>query len=109
MTGEIDDTEETPVLFRADHEAGQTCITAVFPCSPADNCGMSMVCYAHVGQHSGCSLAWYNTTRAATPEEYADLQRELEGAPFRYRLKIYKRMQRGAFLAARRAVLRGNR
>jgi len=64
-----------------------------------------MSCFAHIGQHSACDLGWYNQTRPATPEEYADLKRELESAPYGYKLKIYHRMQRGAFLAARRAAL----
>lgn len=99
------DTDETPVLFRADREGGQTFITAVFPTIQADNAGHLMSCYAHVGQHSACTLDWYNTTRAAKPAEYADLKLELEGAPYGYRLRVYRRMQRGMFLAARRAAL----
>jgi hypothetical protein len=64
-----------------------------------------MSCFAHVGQHSGCSLDWYHTTRAAKPEEYASLQRELEAAPYGYRLKVYSRFQRWMH-DARRAELR---
>jgi len=100
------DTDETPVIFRADGENGQTYITAVFPTIPADNEGYKMSCYAHVGQHSACDFGWYNQTRAAKPAEYADLKRELESAPYGYRLKVYRRMQRGRFLAARRAALK---
>ncbi len=55
--------------------------------------GYDCTCYAHVGQHSGCSMGWYHKTRAAKPEEYADLQRELESAPYGYRFKIYNRIQ----------------
>ena len=87
------DDHETPVIFRADRGKDPE-ITAVFPCEPHDLQGLSMSCYAHIGQHGGCCLEWYHKTRAAKPEEYADLKRELEAAPFGYRLKIYKRMTR---------------
>jgi len=86
------DKDETPVLFRAQCEAGVIWVTAVFPCEPSDLDGYNMTCYAHVGQHGGCSIPWYQRTRAAKPEEYADLQRELKSA-LGYRLKVYKRMQ----------------
>jgi hypothetical protein len=96
MTFKQDD-DETPVLFRASRrkepEGREAEITAVFPCEPATYSGADMICFAHVGQHGGCSLGWYHTTRAATPAEYADLKAELEAAPYGYRLKVYKRMQ----------------
>jgi hypothetical protein len=88
------DTEETPVVFRAERSGKfKGDVTAVFPCDPADSNGYEMTCYAHIGQHSGCSLGWYHTTRAAKPEEYADLKKELESAPYGYRLKVYSRIQ----------------
>jgi len=81
---------ETPVLFRV--FKGE--VTAVFPCEPATTTGDTMTCYAHIGQHSGCSFGWYNErTRAAKPDEYASLARELESLG--YRLKIYRRITRG--------------
>jgi hypothetical protein len=67
-----------------------------------------MGCFAHVGQHSGCSRDWYRTTRAATPAEYVSLQKELESAPYGYRLKVYKRITR-EHDDARRAVARAYR
>lgn len=90
------DTEVTPVLFRV-HRSPKTHgdeVTAVFPCEPYDTAGHLMSCYAHVGQHSGCDLGWYQQTRPALPEEYASLKRELESAPYGYRLKVYQRMNR---------------
>lgn len=84
-----------PVLFRMARENGEDYLTAVFPCEPAEYAGYKMSCYAHVGQHGSCSHDWYQTTRAAKPEEYADLKRELEAAPYRYRLKVYKRLTSG--------------
>ena len=98
------DEQETPVLFRvSDGE-----VTAVFPTDPATVYGYEMTCYAHVGQHSACSYEWYLTTRAATPAEYRALRAELEGAPFGYRLKIYRRIHtklRDAFLAERTRLI----
>lgn len=88
------DTEETPVLFRV-HRSPKKYgddVTAVFPCEPGTCDGNTMSCYAHIGQHGQCSLAWYYDTRPATPEQYADLQRELEAAPYGYRLKVYQRI-----------------
>lgn len=35
--------------------------------------------YAHVGQHSPCQLAYAKACELATPEQYNDLKRELEG------------------------------
>ena len=69
-----------------------------------------MTCYAHVGQHGACGLAWYYNTRSATPEEYADLKAELESPPYGYRLKVYKRMtpqHRAAFLTEQRRIRNG--
>lgn len=83
---------ETMVIFRACKDTGE--VTAVFPLEPADHRG-NVTCYAHRGQHGGCSRAWYDReTRPARPEEYRDLQRELEGEPYRYRLAIRKRWPR---------------
>lgn len=91
------DTDETPIVFRKSRrkepEGRAAEVTAVFPCEPADYQGQLMTCYAHIGQHGGCDLGWYNQTRAAKPEEYADLKRELESAPYGYRLKVYSRIQ----------------
>lgn len=88
------DEHETPVLFRV-HRAPMkhgSDVTAVFPCEPADYAGRTMSCYAHIGQHSGCDFGWYHQTRPAKPEEYADLKRELESAPYGYRLKVYQKI-----------------
>lgn len=90
------DEEITPVLFRV-HRAPKSHgddVTAVFPCEPAQYTGYNMSCYAHVGQHGSCSHDWYQHTRPAKLEEYADLKRELESAPYGYNLKVYQRMNR---------------
>lgn len=71
-----------PVIFRADRkkEFGTRWITAVFPTDPA-SCSNpdEFTLYQHVGQHGAANLGWYRRTRAATPEEYADLLAELQG------------------------------
>ena len=97
IKGLAPDADETPVVFRASRrkepEGRAAEITAVFPCEPATLQGFDMSCYAQIGQHGACGQGWYNGTRAAEPEEYADLKRELESAPYGYRLKVYKRIQ----------------
>lgn len=87
----VQDTDDTPVIFRADRKDGS--ITAVFP-TIAGSVGdpSSMSCFAHVGQHSACCLEWYRGTRPAKPTEYAELKRELESAPYGYLLKICRRI-----------------
>jgi hypothetical protein len=79
----------TPVIFRVNKSGPyKGDVTAVFPTLYA--AGGLMSCYAHVGQHSGCSLAWYRTTRLATAEECVDLLTELVQIGYDD-LKIYKR------------------
>jgi hypothetical protein len=99
------DMEETPVVFR---KYGARCggaVIALFPCEPW-NTPVTCSCYVHVGQH-GEADPWLvvRQTRAAKPEEYASLKRELESAPYGYRLKVYKRMRR-EFYDRRREALR---
>jgi hypothetical protein len=66
------------VIFRTErHSSALTVVTAVFPSLPGTGDPDTATCYAHIGQHGQCSRAWYRTTRAATPEEYASLLREL--------------------------------
>lgn len=87
------DQEFTPVVFRAERSGPfKGDVTAVFPTMPADYAGREMTCYMHIGQHSGCSFGWLLKTRAAKPEEYADLLKEL--ASIGYRPKVYKRITR---------------
>lgn len=86
----MSDTEIEAVIFRCDRDGSH--VTAVFPELPADVAGHHMTCFEHVGQHSGCTMGWYQTTRPATPDEYANLKAELESAPYEYRLRVYKRI-----------------
>ena len=96
----------TDVIFRKYPKSEGGDIVALFPGDPGTSEPYTCSCYQHVGQHGsanphGCILR----TQPAQPEEYADLKRELEGAPYSYRLRVVKRLQR-AHLEARRAALR---
>ena len=99
--------EKTLVLFRAERSGPfKNDVTAVFPYEPHSN-AYGMICYQHIGQHSGCDMGWYRTTRAARPDEYADLKRELEnyGPPHaHYVLEVRQRMPPDA-LKRRRALI----
>lgn len=56
--------------------------------------------YQHIGQHGSADYiglvggGWGRgrRTRPAKPEEYAGLKRELESEPYKYRLKVVKRV-----------------
>lgn len=68
--------ENLNVVFRVESSGD---VLAVFPSIPADYQG-SMLCYARMGQHSGCSDSYYyHGTKPATPEQYAPLLNELRG------------------------------
>lgn len=69
--------DKLPVIFRKDRGKDPS-ITAVFPTELGGSKYMDMMCYAHIGQHSSCSIQWYWTTRRAAPDEYADLLAELK-------------------------------
>ena len=77
----------TPVIFRKwpDKEGGE--IIALFPYELEVDGNVSS--YEHTGQHGTASPEVIRRTKAATPAQYADLKRELEGIG--YRLKIIKR------------------
>src|SRR5262245_40222871 len=80
----------TPVIFRKFPEGD---IIALFPAEPGDMSPYTCASFQHVGQHGAASVELVRDTKAAKPAEYADLKRELESAPYRYRLKVYKRWQ----------------
>lgn len=97
--------EQDPVivLFRKESDSS---ITAVFPELPASGLDPhQMTCYAHIGQHSGCTYSWYRTTTPASPEEYADLKAELESIG--YNLVVKQRMHR-SYTDKRIAAMRIN-
>jgi len=74
-----------PVIFRKDKIGNNSPIyneheiVAVFPTEQGTNDPSTMSCYAHIGQHSSCSIGWYQRTKPAKPEEYASLLSELKG------------------------------
>jgi len=92
------DTEITPVLFRkcGPRRGGE--VIALFPAELGTYELHTCSSYVRVGQHGSASIAGPDSvihfTRRATPVEYADLQKELEGSPFGYRLKVYQRITR---------------
>ena len=79
------------VTYRIARNGNPDTLTAILPDVPA-NPG-NFVCYAHLGQHSECSHAWYRSTRPATKTEYKALARELESI-YRpdYALRIVQRI-----------------
>jgi len=92
--------ESLPVIFRAEKSGdfkGQ--VTAVFPTLPHDYAGRYFTVYAHIGQHGAGSPGWYRETRAAKPDEFAPLLRELRGiyetGPDAVRLEVRQRMTPG--------------
>ena len=100
------DEHETPVIFRKWPKREGGTIIALFPCEAGSYDEYTCSSYMHVGQHGIADpRQCINATRAAKPAEYADLQKELESAPYGYRLKVYRRYQRDAFLKARREQL----
>jgi hypothetical protein len=96
----------TPVIFRRwPKERQQNLLTgkmewlggdvfAIFPTEPGTYEPWTFACYAHVGQHGTADKVVIGRTRKATPDQYADLKKELESAPYGYRLRVYTRWQR---------------
>lgn len=50
-------------------------VSAIFDEAWCEGCNAS---YAHVGQHGPCDKEWAVGCREATPEEYANLLKEME-------------------------------
>ena len=80
--------EKLKVIYRKD-DAGN--ITAFLPELPA-NYG-NVVCYAHTGQHGEASIDYFHETKNATPAEYAELHRELQGIYNDYELSVKLRIR----------------
>lgn len=92
----------TPVLFRREGPDASD-IVAIFPTLPGSP-GM-MTCYAHLGQHSSCSPRYIHDTKPARPEEYADLERELQRIGYDD-LRVFARTQSWMHKARREAEAR---
>lgn len=85
---------ETRVLFRwwKGGVGDEPSLIALFPDDPGDMNPVTCASFQHVGQHGAARLHWIiSSSRPATEAEYAPLKRELESAPYFYRLKVMKR------------------
>lgn len=79
-------SQKTKVQFYWDTpDEGITDVFAVFP-EIIEKPGY-YACYSHVGQHSTASFEYVAEAEPATPEQYADLKKELE-REFGYDLEI---------------------
>lgn len=89
----LDDTKPVDVIFRKWRKGNGGDVIALFP-GLASTIGKPNECesFMHADQHGGASVDVVHDTRLATPTEYIDLQRELEGRG--YKLRIIKRMTR---------------
>jgi hypothetical protein len=82
-------TLKTVVIFRVFKSNNQ--VIALFPYETWNDAG-DVASYMHVGQHSGANYArCVQSSRPATPEEYASLKLELENYPEPYTLDVRKR------------------
>jgi len=90
------DTEVTEVIFRKEKDGT---ILAVFPYIIHN--GITVTCYAHIGQHSACAYPDYaiDKCKPTTEAEYKDLFNELENS-VGYKLKVIKRQNHAKFLKA---------
>lgn len=91
-----EDNEITEVIFRKFPEGD---VIALFPYEISNWKG-DIMSYQHVGQHGDCD---YNLivskTKLATPEEYADLKKELE-THYDYKFKVLKKMNHNKYSQA---------
>lgn len=71
-------------------------VTAVFPYVIENN--FDVLCYSHVGQHSGCHFDYVNMSKKATESEYLPLKRELESIG--YELNIIQKRSHKKYLNA---------
>jgi hypothetical protein len=98
VTGVVERAEKEPivnkqpvtrVVFRKWNRKNGTVI-ALFP--DIGHAPGLVSSYEHVGQHGGADYSGViNHTKPATPDEYADLKKELESAPYNYNLRVVKR------------------
>lgn len=92
------DDEITPVIFRkyGPRRGGE--VIALFPAELGTYESHTCSSYVHVGQHGSATIrgpsSVLRVTRLAKPAEYAELAKELESAPYGYRLKVYRRVTR---------------
>ncbi len=95
---------QTPVLFRKWPKSEGGDIIALFPTELGTNDPYTSSSYEHVGQHGSADpIGVIQRTKAAKPEEYADLLAELKNIGYSD-LKVYQRLQYD-FLEERRRKL----
>jgi hypothetical protein len=98
-------SQTIPVVFRRWLDTGD--LIALFPGQPADYQGWFVDSFMHLGQHAAADYhGVVQATKPASPDEAADLIRELERIG--YRLKIIRRASRRVH-EARRAAARSLR
>lgn len=84
------DDIETIVVFRKWPKSEGGDVMALFPYEEEGNGYCSS--YQHLGGHGGADYrVCVDRTKPAKPEEYAALKRELESAPYCYRLVVRQR------------------
>lgn len=95
---------KTKVIFRKWSKRVSNEVLALFP-AEAGSVGQPFTClsYQHTGQHGAADVGVMRITRAATPEEYANLAAELRRIG--YKLDIRHRFK-SADLAARKEQLK---
>jgi hypothetical protein len=96
---------KTPVIFRKWPKSEGGDVIALFPCDPGTS-EYDCDSYQHIGQHGAANLDIIYRTKLAKPEEYADLKRELESAPYHYHLDVRKRIPANATEIRRRHMSR---
>ena len=81
----------TPVIFRVFPKKEGGDVIALFPTLPGSHEWWTCSSYMHVGQHGAADCrGLIDSTRPATPEQYATLKRELESIG--YKLKVCHRV-----------------
>jgi hypothetical protein len=73
---------KTDVIFLLEKDEHQTgpkgSVFAYFPNEPDFDCYGNKPSYAHIGQHSACSINYAEECKLATPDQYRALKAELE-------------------------------
>jgi hypothetical protein len=104
-------SDRIPVIFRTWRAKGERYdreVIAIFPTLPGSYHPYTCTAFSSVGQHSACDPhSIVERSRPATRQEYRALRRELESQPYRYRLRVVKRLH-PAYTAARRRALGGD-
>ena len=82
------DKHKTKVIFLLERDEPKT-VFAYFP--ELEHNGITRVCYAHVGQHSGCHPDYAKECKEASVKQYLDLYEEL--LSIGYNLKVLNKQK----------------